>query len=466
MSGKPGIAAESLARLPAVYEVLEHSTIVALCARTQRELVVAEIQDYLERHREAQRERNTRPPSVEEIAAEVAAEVESWFVPSLKPVLNLTGTLLHTNLGRAPLSAEAVSAMAQASATVNLEYDLAAGKRGDRDMLIEGLLCRLSGAEAATVVNNNAAAVYLALNTLANRKRVVVSRGELVEIGDSFRIPDIIRSSGCRLMEVGTTNRTHLSDYERALDEGAGLLLKVHPSNYRVTGFTHEVPLAQLVELGRQRQAPVAVDLGSGALVDMARFGLPAEPTVQEAVRSGADIVTFSGDKLLGGPQAGLIVGRREYLQRLKRNPMKRALRVSKMTLAALEATLRAYLAPDSVDKTLPVYRMMARNVPEIEQLAAGMLPHLEHWAQGRARAEIVAGESQVGSGTLPEAALPTRLIALTPLKGSPEALARNLRGLNPAVIGRMHGGQVLLDLRALLEPAQLIEALRGGAAV
>lgn len=463
MSGKPGKAEES--RLPAVYEVLEHPRIAALFTRVQRALVVVEIQDCLERHREAQRERNMRPPSVDEAATEVATSVESWFVPSLKPVLNLTGTLLHTNLGRAPLSAEAVSAMVQASATVNLEYDLAAGKRGDRDTLIENLLCRLSGAEAATVVNNNAAAVYLALNTLANRKRVVVSRGELVEIGDTFRIPDIIRSSGCRLMEVGTTNRTHLSDYEQALDEGGGLLLKVHPSNYRVTGFTQEVPLAQLVALGRQRQVPVAVDLGSGALVEMAHFGLPAEPTVQEAVRSGADIVTFSGDKLLGGPQAGLIVGRREYLQRLKRNPMKRALRVSKMTLAALEATLRAYLAPDGVDNTLPAYRMMARDVPGIERLAAEMCPHVARWAQGRARVEIVAGESQVGSGTLPEAALPTRLIALTPLKGSPETLARDLRRLNPPVIGRMHGGQVLLDLRALLEPAQLVEALQGGVA-
>ncbi|MEK7207331.1 MAG: L-seryl-tRNA(Sec) selenium transferase [Pseudomonadota bacterium] len=460
MSSKPGKASELLAGLPAVYQILEHPRIATLCTRVQRELVVAEIQNCLERHRKAQRERNMRPPSVEEVAAEVAATVESWFVPSLKPVLNLTGTLLHTNLGRAPLSVEAVSAMAKASAAVNLEYDLAAGKRGDRDTLIENLLCRLSAAEAATVVNNNAAAVYLALNTLANRKRVVVSRGELVEIGDSFRMPDIIRASGCRLMEVGTTNRTHLSDYERALDEGGALLLKVHPSNYRVTGFTEETSLAQLVELGRKREVPVVVDLGSGALVDTTRFGLPTEPTVQETVHAGADLVTFSGDKLLGGPQAGLVVGRREYLQRLKRSPMKRALRVNKITLAALEATLRAYLSPESIDKTLPTYRMMARDVSEIERLAAEILPYVERWAQGRARAEIIAGESQVGSGSLPDATLPTWLIALAPLKGAPETLARVLRGLNPPVIGRVHGGKVLLDLRGLLEAQPLVEAL------
>ena len=370
MSGKPGIAAESLARLPAVYEVLEHSTIVALCARTQRELVVAEIQDYLERHREAQRERNTRPPSVEEIAAEVAAEVESWFVPSLKPVLNLTGTLLHTNLGRAPLSAEAVSAMAQASATVNLEYDLAAGKRGDRDTLIEGLLCRLSGAEAATVVNNNAAAVYLALNTLANRKRVVVSRGELVEIGDSFRIPDIIRSSGCRLMEVGPTNRTHLSDYERALDEGAGLLLKVHPSNYRVTGFTHEVPLAQLVELGRRRQVPVAVDLGSGALVDMARFGLPTEPTVQEAARS----VASSAASVILLTRSARFIGLRFRRCKYSRRPTIRPACGPPSSLSPLKGTISAptRTASCTVGSAGRPKRAMSTNAPLPRSTATG----------------------------------------------------------------------------------------------
>ncbi len=460
MAGKPAIV---LAALPAVHEMLEHSGLAALRAALDHALLVAAIQESLAAHREALRAGAQRvPPTAEEIAGEVTAAVAGWRTPRLTPVINLTGTLLHTNLGRAPLSADAVQAMAQAAATVNLEYDIDAGKRGDRDTLVEELLCRLTGAEAATVVNNNAAAVYLTLNTLANRKKVAVSRGELVEIGDSFRMPDIVVKSGCRLLEVGTTNRTHLKDYAQALEAGAALLLKVHTSNYRVQGFTKEVPFARLVELGRKHRMPVVVDLGSGALVGLARFGLPDEPTVQDTVRAGADVVTFSGDKLLGGPQAGFIVGRAEWIRRIKRNPMKRALRCDKLRLAALEATLRAYLSPATIERMLPAYRMIGRRVGEIEGLARAMLPHVERWATERARVEIIAGESQVGSGSLPEAALPTRLIALTPLRGDAEDLARQLRRLAPPVIGRAHGGKVLLDLRALLDPDALIAALAG----
>ena len=453
----------TLAALPAVHEVIEHPALAALRATFDHALLVAEIQARLGAHRAALRSGARRaPPTAKELVEEVVAAVATWRAPRVKPVINLTGTLLHTNLGRAPLSAEAVQAMVRAAATVNLEYDLNAGRRGDRDTLVEELLCRLTGAEAATVVNNNAAAVYLALNTLANRKRVAVSRGELVEIGDSFRMPDIIVKSGCRLLEVGTTNRTHLKDYAEALEEDAALLLKVHTSNYRIQGFTKEVPLAKLVELGRKQQVPVVVDLGSGALVDLARFGLPGEPTVQETVHAGADVVTFSGDKLLGGPQAGFIVGRAEWIKRIKRNPMKRALRCDKLRLAALEATLRAYLSPATITQTLPAYRMIGRSIDEIEQLAQVLHPHVARWAGERARVEVVAGESQVGSGSLPEAALPTRLIALTPLKGDAEDLARALRALGPPVIGRVHGGKLLLDLRALLDPETLISALSG----
>ena len=452
-----------LAALPAVHEVLEHPGLAALRATLDHALLVAEIQARLGAHREALRTGARRTsPTAEEIIAEVTAAVAAWRAPRVRPVINLTGTLLHTNLGRAPLSAEAVQAAVAAAATVNLEYDLDAGKRGDRDTLIEELLCRLTGAEAATVVNNNAAAVYLALNTLANRKRVAVSRGELVEIGDSFRMPDIIVKSGCRMLEVGTTNRTHLKDYAEALDAGAALLLKVHTSNYRIQGFTKEVPLEKLVEIGRKHKVPVVVDLGSGALVDLARFGLPGEPTVQDTVRAGADVVTFSGDKLLGGPQAGFIVGRAEWIKRIKRNPMKRALRCDKLRLAALEATLRAYLSPATVAQTLPAYRMIGRSLAEIEDLARAMLPHVERWAGARAQVEVVNGESQVGSGSLPEAALPTRLIALTLRAGSADELARELRQLTPPVIGRVHGGKLLLDLRALLEPEALVAALAG----
>jgi L-seryl-tRNA(Ser) seleniumtransferase len=450
----------TLAALPAVHEVLEHPGLAALRATLDHALLVAEIQARLGAHREALRSGARRaPPTAEEVIEEVAAAVAAWRAPRVQPVINLTGTLLHTNLGRAPLCAEAVQAVVAAAATVNLEYDLDAGRRGDRDTLIEDLLCRLTSAEAATVVNNNAAAVFLVLNTLANRKRVAVSRGELVEIGDSFRMPDIIVKSGCRMLEVGTTNRTHLKDYTEAIETGAALLLKVHTSNYCIQGFTKEVPLEKIVEIGRKNKIPVVVDLGSGALVDLARFGLPGEPTVQDTVHAGADVVTFSGDKLLGGPQAGFIVGRAEWIKRIKRNPMKRALRCDKLRLAALEATLRAYLSPATLEQTLPAYRMIGRSIEEIAQLAQVLRPHVARWAGERARVEVVAGESQVGSGSLPEAALPTRLIALTPLAGDAEDLARALRRLTPPVIGRVHGGKAMLDLRALLDPETLIAA-------
>src|SRR3989344_3788735 len=459
-----GESAKSLAALPAVYEILAHPRLAALAARLEHGLLVAEIQARLARHREALRESGGTPPNADAVAAEVAKIVEGWFEPRLKPVINLTGTLLHTNLGRAPLSDAAVAAMAAASGTANLEYDLGRGKRGDRDTLIEELLCRLSGAEAATIVNNNAAAVYLTLNTLADRKRVAVSRGELVEIGDSFRIPDIVKKSGCKLMEVGTTNRTHPADYQRALEEGATVLLRVHTSNYRVQGFTHEVPLTELVELGRKHNVPVVTDLGSGAFVDMRRWGLAGEPTVQESVAAGADVVTFSGDKLLGGPQAGLIAGRVEAIKRIKRNPMKRALRCDKLILAALEATLRAYLSPATIEQSLPAYALIGRKLDEIKELVDAVQPHVERWAQNRATVTVEAGGSQVGSGSLPDQTLETWLIALTPLHGSPEVLAKALRELRPPVIGRVHGGRVLLDLRGLLDAQPLIEALAAGA--
>ena len=290
--------------LPAVHQVLEHPRLVTLQQRVDHVYLVEEVRICLDACRQSlQRNSACAAPSPESVAELVAKRMERWLDPRLKAVINLTGTLLHTNLGRSPLSEAAIEAMCNAANSVNLEFDLATGKRGDRDNLVEDLLCRLTGAEAATVVNNNAAAVFLVLNTLASRRRVAVSRGEMVEIGDGFRMPDIIRKSGCRLMEVGTTNRTHLKDYRQALDEGAGLLLKVHTSNYRIEGFVHEVSLHDLAQLGRQAGVPVIADLGSGALVDLARWGLSGEPTVRDAVDSGVDLVTFSGDKLLGGPR-------------------------------------------------------------------------------------------------------------------------------------------------------------------
>lgn len=460
--GAPRIAAAGSSRdLPAVHQVLDHPGVAGLQQRVDRTYLVEEVRSCIEAHRRALRPgAGGDAPSLDTIAEQVTARIEAWFQPRLKPVINLTGTVLHTNLGRAPLSEPAIEAMCKAGDSVNLEYDLDKGKRGDRDDIVEALLCRLTGAEAASVVNNNAAAVFLALNTLANRRRVAVSRGELVEIGDSFRIPDIIRKSGCKLMEVGTTNRTHLKDYQQALDDGAQLLLKVHTSNYRIEGFVHEVALGELTRLGGERGVPVIADLGSGALVDLARWGLPGEPTVRDVVNAGVDLVTFSGDKLLGGPQAGLVVGRSEWVRQIKRNPIRRALRCDKLRLAALEATLRAFLVPESLDKTLPTYRLIARPLNEIETVAAAARTALEHWAAGRARVELMPGRSQVGSGSLPGDSLPTCLVAMTPRDVGADALARELRALTPPVIGRIQAGKVLLDMRCLLDAGPLLRAL------
>lgn len=434
---------------------------MTLQQRVDHAYVVEEVRTCLDAYRQTmQQDAGSAAPSLESVAEQVAARVERWFEPRLKAVINLTGTLLHTNLGRSPLSEAAIEAMCKASNSVNLEYDLAKGKRGDRDDLVEELLCRLTGAEAATVVNNNAAAVYLVFNTLASRQRIAVSRGELVEIGDGFRMPEIVRKSGCRLMEVGTTNRTHLRDYQQALDDGARVLLKVHTSNYRIEGFVHEVPLHDLARLGRENGVPVIADLGSGALVDLARWGLSGEPTVRDVVDAGVDLVTFSGDKLLGGPQAGLVVGRRDWVRRIRRNPIRRALRCDKLRIAALEATLRAFLSPQTVAKALPAYRLIARPLQEIEALTAEVRSGFELWAAGRARVEVVPGHSQVGSGSLPGDTLPTCLVALTPTCVSVDALARALRALTPPVIGRIHGGKVLLDMRCLMEVEPLLRAL------
>ena len=447
--------------LPAVHQVLEDPQLVSLQQWVDHVHLVEEVRVCLNDCRQSIQQDSSKPtPTRDAIAGQVAERVQQWLEPNIKPVINLTGTLLHTNLGRSPLSEAAIEAMRAATDTVNLEFDLTTGRRGDRDKLVEDLLCLLTGAEAATIVNNNAAAVFLVLNTLANRKRVAVSRGELVEIGGSFRMPDIIRKSGCRLMEIGTTNRTHLKDYRQALEDGADLLLKVHTSNYRIEGFVHEVALDELAQLGHENEIPVVADLGSGALVDLERWGLTGELTVQDVVKTGVDLITFSGDKLLGGPQTGLVVGRRDWVQRIKRNPIKRALRCDKLRLAALEATLRAFLSPQTVDKTLPTYRLIARPLDEIEAMAANVRAAVEHWAADRAQVEMISGHSQVGSGSLPIDTLPTFLIALTPRKTGVADLARALRELSPPVIGRMHGGKVLLDIRCLLDAEPLIKSL------
>lgn len=385
------------------------------------------------------------------------------LAPRLQRVLNLTGTVIHTNLGRALLPE---AALAHVQATMagpnNLEYELASGGRGDRDSIVEDLLCELTGAEAATVVNNNAAAVLLVIAALARGKEVIVSRGELVEIGGAFRMPDVMAAAGARLVEVGTTNRTHPADYERAITADTALLMKVHTSNYAVQGFTSSVDEAEIARIAHAHGLPVATDLGSGALVDMAAWGLPAEPTPQSKLAAGCDVVTFSGDKLLGGPQAGLIVGRRELITRIRKFPMKRALRMSKLPLAALEATLRLYLRPESLARELPVLRLLTRPEAEIRALAEQLAPQLAPVLAPRFGVEVVSLMGQIGSGSLPVERLPSAGLALVPAqkKGSGralEALAAALRALPLPVVGRIADDRLLLDLRTLEDPAPLV---------
>ena len=367
------------ARTSSIDRLLNHARCAALLTRYNRDYVTQKCRAALDQCAADIRQGKGQLLNDDAILDQVEGQIELESRPVHTRVVNASGVVIHTNLGRAVLAREAVDALAAAaSGATTIEFDLATGTRGDRDAHIEGHLCALTGAEAATVVNNNAAAVLLALNTLAEGREVVISRGELVEIGGSFRIPEILAKSGARLREVGTTNRTHARDYERAIGPDTALILKVHTSNYRVVGFTAAVELAELVRLGAARQVPVMEDLGSGALIDLTTYGLPHEPVVADSVRAGVDVVTFSGDKLLGGPQAGLLVGRRDAIEAIRRNPLKRALRCDKLTLAALDATLRRYRQSPNIVDEIPTLRAFTRSVDEVRAMGQSVMPKLE----------------------------------------------------------------------------------------
>ena len=457
--------------LPSVDRLLSDPSVAGLTAFYGRARVRDVIRDVLSDHRELLRSGVTNAaPDSREIINQAAARLAEQALPSLRRVFNLTGTLVHTNLGRALLPLEAIEAMdAIAGTACNLEYELAEGRRGERDTHLEHDLVRLTGAEAATVVNNNAAAVLLVLNTLALRKEAAVSRGELIEIGGSFRLPEIMARAGCRLREVGTTNRTHLSDYADAIGPRTGAAMKVHASNYVVQGFRASVPEAELAALCRRRGVPFVVDQGSGTLVDLRAFGLPHEPTVREAIANGADLVTFSGDKLLGGPQAGIIVGRRDLVAHLNRNPLKRALRLDKLRIAALGAVLALAADPERMRERLPTLRALTRPLADVRQAAERLSAVLAPRLASIAEVATIECDAEFGSGALPMQPIPSTAIAITPRatrrRGTElTRLAAAFRALPVPVIGRISDDRFLLDCRALERESldSLVENLGG----
>ncbi|MER9468249.1 L-seryl-tRNA(Sec) selenium transferase [Mesorhizobium sp. M0482] len=459
-------SANPLRNLPSVDQLLRTPLAAAAIERFGRQAATEAIRRAVADARMASRNAAAVVPEANDLAGDALVQLRDGERSSLRPVFNLTGTVLHTNLGRALLAKEAVEAVRLAMReAVALEFDVEKGERGERDDHLRSLVCELTGAEDATVVNNNAAAVLLVLNTLALGREAIVSRGELIEIGGSFRMPEIMTRAGARLVEVGTTNRTHRKDYVAAIGPETGLILKVHTSNYRVEGFTAEIRAPELASIAKAHGIPLVHDLGSGTLVDLARYGLGREPTVREAVADGADLVTFSGDKLLGGPQAGFIVGRRDLLAAISRNPMKRALRVDKLRLAALEATLKLYRDPDRLAERLPTLRLLSRSVREIAAQAKRLAPLVAD-AVGEAFAvDTVECRSQVGSGALPLETVPSAGLALKPRSGSGralEALAAALRGLSVPVIGRIENQALVLDFRCLEDEANFIANLAG----
>ncbi len=445
-----------LRNIPSVHELLESPPLKRAVERVSHNVVVGRVRTFLDQLRADMQNRaaDLHVPAPAELAERIAQWILQQEQPRLRPVINATGILLHTGLGRAPLAEEAVYAIRDlCQGYCSLEVDLESGERSQRTLAVERQLTRLTGAEAALVVNNNAAATMLALAALAAGREVIVSRGELVEIGGNYRLPDVMQTSGARLREVGTTNKTRREDYARAISPETGALLKVHTSNYRITGFTESTPLAELVALGREHRLPVIDDIGSGALMDLRRFGIEGEPLAAESIQTGADLVLFSGDKLLGGPQCGILVGRANLIDTIRRHPLMRAMRVDKLTLAALTATLHLYRDPAVAEQRVPLLSLLATPLENLRQRAERLAPQLAATPPVRS-ATPVEDTSLLGGGSVPEQQQPTWCIALEPEQESVSTLAQRLRLGTPAVMGRIQHDRLLLDLRTVF-PAQ-----------
>jgi L-seryl-tRNA(Ser) seleniumtransferase len=449
-----GMDTKSLLRtLPKIDELLKREDVAALVGTYGRELTLEALRDAIDAARLGLRAGTVTTFSLDDMLAESATRLAEGARRSLRRVINATGIVVHTNLGRSPLADVAVEAVAEvARGYSTLEYDVASGERGSRHVHVEELICRLTGAEAAMAVNNNASAVLLGIAALARRKEAIVSRGQLVEIGGSFRIPDIMRESGAKMVEVGTTNKTHLRDYENAITPRTGLILKVHSSNYRVVGFTEEVPVADLVALGAEHGIPVFEDQGSGVLIDLAKYGLPGEPTIGAAIAAGVDLVSASGDKLLGGPQAGILAGKREVIAKLKKHPLARCVRLDKMTLAALEVTLRLYLDEAHLFAEVPTLRMLTMTADEAKKRAEALAAAVRSGVGDLCEVTTAPDVSRAGGGALPMEDIPTTVVAVTPRSGSATALEQRLRLGEPHVIARIKDGRLLLDPRTLRE--------------
>jgi L-seryl-tRNA(Ser) seleniumtransferase len=460
---------ELLRQLPSVDELLKEDRVKAWLGTHPRVLVLDALRSAVDKKRKTVLERSGKDSqnidlslsSVLDTAEKLLTELSE---PSLRPLINATGVVVHTNLGRSLLSEAAISRVIEVNRSYsNLEYDIQAGERGKRYTHIEAILNRLTGAEAATAVNNNAAAVLLCLNTLARGKEVIVSRGELVEIGGSFRVPEVMERSGAILREVGATNKTHLKDYQKAINENTGLLLKVHTSNYKIVGFTKEVSPAELATLGKKHKVPVMWDLGSGSILDLASYGVGDEPTVKQAMDAGVDILTFSGDKLLGGPQAGMIIGKKQYLDAIRSNPLARALRVDKMTLAALEATLNQYLDEEKAIREIPTLWMLTQPLSEIERKADVLASGIRLGGDPSLTVAVQDDMSQTGGGALPTGKLPTKVVAISHKSLSANQIESRLRMGRPAIITRIKEGMVLFDPRTLNdgEISKIVESVR-----